>query len=75
MMVGNKAIYYHFSCEVSRIYKGAFEEKRVVNKSAAGHITFCSRRDFKGYQLKAEECGTPRRTLPLNFSAFSGKPF
>jgi hypothetical protein len=28
----------------------------------------------KGYQLKAEECGAERRTLPLNFFAFSGKP-
>jgi hypothetical protein len=27
-----------------------------------------------GYQLKAEECDTKRRTLPLNFLAFSGKP-
>ncbi|MEY2979060.1 MAG: hypothetical protein RLZZ435_3199, partial [Cyanobacteriota bacterium] len=27
-----------------------------------------------GYQLKAEECGAKRRTLPLNFYAFSGKP-
>ncbi|MEY2976032.1 MAG: hypothetical protein RLZZ435_169 [Cyanobacteriota bacterium] len=26
-----------------------------------------------GYQLKAEECGAERRTLPLNFFAFSGK--
>ncbi|MEY2976258.1 MAG: hypothetical protein RLZZ435_395 [Cyanobacteriota bacterium] len=30
---------------------------------------------IKGYQLKAEECGASRRTLPLNFSAFSGKPY
>jgi hypothetical protein len=29
---------------------------------------------IKGYQLKAEECGAERRTLPFNFFAFSGKP-
>lgn len=27
-----------------------------------------------GHQLKAEECGVERSTLPLNFSDFSGKP-
>ena len=28
----------------------------------------------KGYQLKAVKCGASRRTLPLNFFAFRGKP-
>jgi hypothetical protein len=28
----------------------------------------------EGEQLTAEECSAPRRTLPLNFFAFSGKP-
>ncbi len=27
-----------------------------------------------GYQLKAVKCGAKRRTLPLNFFAFCGKP-
>jgi len=29
---------------------------------------------YFGYQLKAVKCGASRRTLPLNFFAFRGKP-
>ena len=36
--------------------------------------TFFAFRGSQGYQLKAVKCGAKRRTLPLNFFAFRGKP-
>ena len=51
-------------------YGGLIAATGALLRQTSLHLEFGQ----SGYQLKAVKCGASRRTLPLNFFAFRGKP-